>query len=53
MSLEVGIKTKLNATLAIRQRADLFEANITFIGVMTNVEVGNVLSPNVYQKPIS
>ena len=25
--LEVGIKTKLNARLAIRQRADLFEAN--------------------------
>ena len=24
----MGIKTKLNARLAIRQRADLFEANI-------------------------
>ena len=27
MSLEVGIKTKQNARLAVRQRADLFEAN--------------------------
>ena len=28
MSLDVGIKTKLNARLAIQQRGDLFEANI-------------------------
>ena len=28
MSLEVGIKTKLNVRLAIQQRGDLFEANI-------------------------
>ena len=28
-SLEVGILTKLNARLAIRQRGDLFEANIS------------------------
>ena len=35
--------------MAIRQKADSFEANITFISVMTNVEVGNVLSPNGYQ----
>ena len=29
MSLDVGIKTKLNAMLAIQQRGDLFEANIS------------------------
>ena len=29
MSLEVGIKTKLNARLAVQQRGDLFEANIS------------------------
>ena len=29
MSLEVGIKTKLNARLTIRQRADLFKVNIS------------------------
>ena len=29
MSLEVGIKTKLNAKLVIRQRANLFGANIS------------------------
>ena len=29
MSLEAGIKTKLNAWLAIRQRADLLKANIS------------------------
>ena len=29
MSLEVGIKTKLNARLAIQQRGDIFEANIS------------------------
>ena len=27
MSLEVGVKTKLNARLAIRQMADVYEAN--------------------------
>ena len=29
MSLEVEVKTKLNARLAMRQRADLFEANVS------------------------
>ena len=29
MSLELGIKTKLNVRLAIQQRGDLFEANIS------------------------
>ena len=29
MSLEEAIKTKVNARLAVRQRADLFEANIS------------------------
>ena len=29
MSLEVGIKTKLNVRLAIQQRGDIFEANIS------------------------
>ena len=29
MSLEVGIKTKLTARLAIQQRGNLFEANIS------------------------
>ena len=28
-SLEVGIKTKLNTRLEIRQKADLFEVNIS------------------------